>query len=186
MMDFKNHIDNTKSKNSEWFLERDVNVSRRHKFIYMKPAKTAGTSIYRHWLKGLNAKDIFNRKDDPLEYMDWWKNTSNETMMTEYFKFVFVRNVSTSFAPLKFAFSKLAPRRSASNRFVREKFTSLKSCPVRSTFVRSASEKFTPVRSVSVNSTFTSSAPEKFAPERTAAEFSNLVTSGGGAKAYSL
>ena len=92
MMDFKNHIDNTKSKNSEWFLERDVNVSRRHKFIYMKPAKTAGTSIYRHWLKGLNAKDIFNRKDDPLEYMDWWKNTSNETMMTEYFKFVFVRN----------------------------------------------------------------------------------------------
>jgi len=111
MLDFKNYIENTKSKNDEWFLERELCYSIKHKFIYMKPCKTAGTTIYRsllskkrpsaeNWRDGGFStqyppgviEDVSCKKDDTVLFVDWWNNTSNKTMMEEYFKFVFVRN----------------------------------------------------------------------------------------------
>ena len=100
MLDFKNYIENTKSKNDEWFLERELCYSIKHKFIYMKPCKTAGTMIYRSLFLGSYSgqyppgvvQDASCKKDAPVQFLDWWNNTSNKTMMKEYFKFVFVRN----------------------------------------------------------------------------------------------
>ena len=45
MSDIKSHINSTK------FLLKDVSYSVGNKFIYMKPAKTAGTTIYRRMFR---------------------------------------------------------------------------------------------------------------------------------------
>ena len=116
MSDIKSHINSTK------FLLRDICYSVGNKFIYMKPAKTAGTTIYRrvfhqdYWVKEGTASegarlppykqepkkqtvkgmglvpDCSCQKDDEVKFDTWWSNLTNEEIKNDYFKFVFVRN----------------------------------------------------------------------------------------------
>jgi hypothetical protein len=115
MSNIKSHINSTK------FLLKDMCYSVGNNFIYMKPAKTAGTTIYRRMFRldevsegtasegarlppyeeepkkeivqgmGL-ASDCNCQKDDKVKFDAWWSNLTNEEIKNDYFKFVFVRN----------------------------------------------------------------------------------------------
>jgi len=69
-------------------------VSEQKKFIYMKPTKTAGTSILRHFLEK-EIKDIFHLKDHPKEFL-FWLNAITDKELEEYFIFAVVRNIITN------------------------------------------------------------------------------------------
>ncbi len=65
-------------------------VCKSRKFIYMKPARTAGTSILRNYLEK-ECRDIFHNKDHPAAFQGWLKQlTDNE--LQDYFIFTVVRN----------------------------------------------------------------------------------------------
>ena len=115
MSNIKSHINSTK------FLLKDMCYSVDNNFIYMKPAKTAGTTIYRRMfrldvvkegtasegarlppykqepkkqtVKGMGlVPDCSCQKDDKVKFDTWWSNLTNEEIKNDYFKFVFVRN----------------------------------------------------------------------------------------------
>jgi len=84
-------------------------VSEQKKFIYMKPTKTAGTTVLRHFLEK-EIKDIFHLKDHPKEFL-FWLNAITDKELEEYFIFVVVRNPFDRFVSsssyLKIQFNKL-------------------------------------------------------------------------------
>jgi hypothetical protein len=65
-------------------------VCERLKFIYMKPAKTAGTSLLRETLEK-SVTDIFHFKDHPNIFNHWINNITDRELET-YFIFSVVRN----------------------------------------------------------------------------------------------
>ena len=65
-------------------------VSEEKKFIYMKPCKTAGTSILRHSLEK-KISNIIHYKDHKIDYINWL-NKINEEEISNYFIFSIVRN----------------------------------------------------------------------------------------------
>ena len=65
-------------------------VCERSKYIYMKAAKTAGTSILRGTLEQ-NYSDIFHFKDQPNEFQEWLDRITDEELKN-YFIFSVVRN----------------------------------------------------------------------------------------------
>ncbi|QDT42752.1 Sulfotransferase family protein [Gimesia alba] len=65
-------------------------VSDKHKFLYMKPAKTAGTSILRECLQS-HPLGLFNVKDDPKRFQEWI-NAIRDEELEEYFIFAVARN----------------------------------------------------------------------------------------------
>lgn len=69
---------------------KGIIVSIEKKFIYMKPTKTAGTSILRHFLQK-EVTDLFNEKDDPVKFADWVTHITDEELK-DYFIFSVVRN----------------------------------------------------------------------------------------------
>ena len=75
-------------------LSHDVNliwhvvISKEKKFLYMKPGKTGGTSIWRGVMKN-KLNDAINKKDEGFE--DLIVSLKDETF-DDYFKFAFVRN----------------------------------------------------------------------------------------------
>lgn len=73
-------------------LNRDIGIacSKKGKFIYMKPAKTAGTSILRFFLQK-EFDDIINHKTDK-DKMDCWLDEITDTELENYFIFTVTRN----------------------------------------------------------------------------------------------
>ena len=65
-------------------------VCEKPKFIYMKPAKTAGTSILRVGLEK-RVPGIFHHKDHSEQFRRWLNQISDEEL-DEYFIFSVVRN----------------------------------------------------------------------------------------------
>jgi len=65
-------------------------VSVKRKFIYLKPPKTAGTSILRHFLQK-EVPDIIHQKDNPTAFNQWLKDITDAELYT-YFIFTVVRN----------------------------------------------------------------------------------------------
>ena len=65
-------------------------VSEERKFIYMKPAKTAGTSILRGVLDRELPDLIYNRKDSAR--LKQWLADIDDVKLEEYFIFSVVRN----------------------------------------------------------------------------------------------
>ena len=65
-------------------------VCERLKFIYMKPTKTAGTSILRSTLQK-QVPGIFHHKDQPEAFKEWL-NRITDAELEEYFIFSVVRN----------------------------------------------------------------------------------------------
>lgn len=60
------------------------------KFIYMKPTKTGGTSIYRNTLQKL-VPGMLDMKTNPTEFSEWFDELNDETLET-YYIFSVVRN----------------------------------------------------------------------------------------------
>lgn len=65
-------------------------VSPSHRFIYMKPAKTAGTSILRATLEQTDC-EIIHRKDHPERFEKWLAQIS-DAELKDYFIFTVTRN----------------------------------------------------------------------------------------------
>jgi len=65
-------------------------VCPSRKFIYMKGAKTAGTSILRGILEK-QIDDIIHQKDHPVKFENWLKNIDDDDLM-DYFIFSVTRN----------------------------------------------------------------------------------------------
>jgi hypothetical protein len=65
-------------------------VSPKHKFIYMKPPRTGGTSIQRNFLES-QFDDLLNPKDHAEQLGEWIANT-DDGMLSEYFVFSVTRN----------------------------------------------------------------------------------------------
>lgn len=65
-------------------------VCEERKFIYMKPAKTAGTSILRHVLEP-NVVGIIHEKNHPDAFQTWLNRVTDQELES-YFIFSVVRN----------------------------------------------------------------------------------------------
>lgn len=65
-------------------------VCPEHKFIYMKPPRTGGTSILRNFLAG-RFDELLNSKDHAKSFGEWLANTNDEEL-SEYFIFSVTRN----------------------------------------------------------------------------------------------
>ena len=65
-------------------------VCPKHKFIYMKPCRTAGTSILRNFLEG-RFDGLLNDKNHAEQLSEWFANTNDEAL-SEYFIFSVTRN----------------------------------------------------------------------------------------------
>jgi hypothetical protein len=65
-------------------------VCKSRKFIYMKPARTAGTSILRNYIDK-ECRDIVHNKDHPAAFQDWLKQLT-DIELQDYFIFTVVRN----------------------------------------------------------------------------------------------
>lgn len=65
-------------------------ICERLKFLYMKPAKTAGTSILRATLEK-KIPGIVHHKDHPEQYEEWLGRISDEALK-DYYIFSVVRN----------------------------------------------------------------------------------------------
>lgn len=65
-------------------------VCEQSKFIYMKPAKTAGTSILRASFEK-EVSGIFHLKDQPDQFQEWVNRITDEEL-EEYYIFSVVRN----------------------------------------------------------------------------------------------
>ena len=93
------------------WIRGQIIFSKEGKFIYMKPGKCAGTSIYRCAMQGgkkLNGSmhnyckqarggigqkyDVLNYKDNPEEFEKWFITLTDEDILNYYFTFTFVRN----------------------------------------------------------------------------------------------
>jgi len=70
--------------------QRSIIVCEEKKLIYMKPAKTAGTSILRNSLQK-HLPGIIHLKDHPEKFQAWLQKTTDEEL-EEYFIFSVVRN----------------------------------------------------------------------------------------------
>jgi len=70
-------------------IQRSLCVHPINKWIYYKPGKAAGTSIFRTILQPMGGWII--QKDNPNEFSDWIENVTDD-VMEEYFSFIFVRN----------------------------------------------------------------------------------------------
>lgn len=66
-------------------------VSERRKFIYMKPAKTAGTSILRNGLELRPELELFHNRKNRGKFMEWLGKISDEEL-EDYYIFSVVRN----------------------------------------------------------------------------------------------
>lgn len=71
-------------------------VCENPKFIYMKPAKTAGTSILRQFLEK-EVDGIFHYKDHPNKFNNWLDNITDE-QLEDYYMFSVIRNPWDRFA----------------------------------------------------------------------------------------
>jgi len=78
-----NHIKNEIGK---WH----VIYSEDRKFIWLKNAKTAGTSMFRGVMLE-EIDDVVSYKANPKEFDKWWDSLTDEKI-SEYFTFTFVRN----------------------------------------------------------------------------------------------
>jgi hypothetical protein len=65
-------------------------VCPQHKFIYMKPARTAGSSILRNFLEG-RFDELLNAKDHAEQFGEWLAKTDDEAL-SDYFIFSVTRN----------------------------------------------------------------------------------------------
>jgi chondroitin 4-sulfotransferase 11 len=65
-------------------------VCPKHKFIYMKPPRTAGSSILRNFLEG-RFDELLNNKDHAEQFGEWLASTNDEAL-SEYFVFSVTRN----------------------------------------------------------------------------------------------
>jgi hypothetical protein len=65
-------------------------VCPKHKFIYMKPPRTGGTSILRYFLEG-RFDELLNAKNHAEQLGEWLANTDDEAL-SEYFIFSVTRN----------------------------------------------------------------------------------------------
>lgn len=65
-------------------------ICERLKFIYMKPTKTAGSSILRARLEK-QISGIVHHKDHPEQYEEWFERITDEAL-EEYYIFSVVRN----------------------------------------------------------------------------------------------
>ena len=70
-------------------IQRSLCVHPTNKWIYYKPGKAAGTSIFRTILQPMGGWII--QKDNPNEFSQWIENITDVEMET-YFSFIFVRN----------------------------------------------------------------------------------------------
>lgn len=78
---------------AQYFLnfphKRGICVCEQRKFIYMKPAKTAGTTILRHILEP--QLDIMHAKEESERFRKWLERLTDKEL-AEYFIFSVVRN----------------------------------------------------------------------------------------------
>lgn len=65
-------------------------VCENPQFIYMKAAKTAGSSILRHGLEKTSL-EIFHKRDHPERFYSWLAEI-DDNALENYFVFAFVRN----------------------------------------------------------------------------------------------
>jgi hypothetical protein len=73
-------------------------ICENPKFIYLKPAKTAGTSILREFLEK-EISEVFHLKDHPEKAHRWFKEITDEKLQS-YFIFCVVRNPFDRFVSL--------------------------------------------------------------------------------------
>ena len=73
-------------------------VCEQPKFLYMKPAKTAGSSILRFDLEK-RLSGIFHKQDQPEQFEEWINRITDEDLK-EYFIFSVVRNPWDRFVSL--------------------------------------------------------------------------------------
>ena len=79
-------------------------VSEEKKFIYMKIARTGGTSIHRFRIEK-KISDIFNLKDNYERTKEWLEDLDDEKLK-DYFIFTFVRNPWDRLVSVYFYFKK--------------------------------------------------------------------------------
>lgn len=86
------HVSKKKGLADYLRLNKDIGIafSKKSKFIYMKPAKTAGTSILRYFLEK-EFKDMKNYKTNSIEMDNWLKEIS-DSELENYFIFTVTRN----------------------------------------------------------------------------------------------
>ena len=65
-------------------------VCEQPKFVYMKPTKTAGTSILRAGLEK-RVPGIFHHKDRPEKFAEWINRITDDEL-EDYYIFTVVRN----------------------------------------------------------------------------------------------
>lgn len=65
-------------------------VSEERQFVYMKPTKTAGTSVLRHLLEP-RVPGLVHAKDHPGQF-DAWRRALTDERLSRYFIFAVVRN----------------------------------------------------------------------------------------------
>jgi hypothetical protein len=77
---------------------KGIIVNKEEKSIYMKPAKTAGTSVLRHFLEP-EIGGFINIKDNKVEFLNWLNDITDEDLKG-YYIFATVRNPYTRFSSL--------------------------------------------------------------------------------------
>jgi len=77
-------------KNTKW-LSNQITFSENRKFIYMKLAKNAGTSIFRKTIQK-EIPDAWIKNDNVVNFELWLNNLTDEEVLNDYFTFTFVRN----------------------------------------------------------------------------------------------
>jgi len=93
-------------KNTKW-LSNQITFSESGKFIYMKPAKNAGTSIFRKTIQpkipdaicrlysvgnDTHGHILQNKDNSTKKFEEWLNNLTDEEVLNDYFTFTFVRN----------------------------------------------------------------------------------------------
>jgi len=81
-------------------------VCEEKKFVYMKIARTGGTSIYRDYFQERLGLQTLNNRDDLFRLMLWIEGLTRKKW-DGYFKFAFVRNPWDRMVSLYFYFTKL-------------------------------------------------------------------------------
>jgi len=68
--------------------------SVKHKFVYMKNARTAGTSMYRKVIEKEMKGEVWDTKTkkEIIQRENWLNTVTDEILINDYFIFTFVRN----------------------------------------------------------------------------------------------
>ena len=91
MQVIKQYLSEMSKKNDDRLYPDPITfvINDHHQFMYFKPGKTAGTSIFGNYLRPFDNKNIFSNES---EKFDKWLKTVNDLHIAKMFKFIVKRN----------------------------------------------------------------------------------------------